>query len=110
MPKQKEHIRVKDGGDLGGGVCMPSCLISQSEYACNHMSSRKQHADVYTNWEIGGFCTVHSLPDGDRIVNSGLRMATDGFSSPLHDLIGHSGRGTGGARAKGRQARAPGCH
>ena len=52
---------------------MPSCLISQSEYACNHLSSRKQHADVYTNWEIGGFRPVHTLPDGDLIVNSRLK-------------------------------------
>lgn len=89
---------------------MPSCLISQSEYACNHLSSRKQHADVYTNWEIGGFRTVHTLPDGDLIVNSGLRTATDGISSPLHDHIGHSGGGTGGVKADGREARAPGCH
>lgn len=71
MPRQKEHIRVKEGnGGEGGGLCMPSCLISHSEYACNHLSSRKQHADVYTNWEIGGFRTVHTLPDGDLIVNS----------------------------------------
>ena len=95
--------------ELIRGFCMPSCLISQSEYACNHWSSRKQHTDVYTKWEIGGFRTVH-LPDGDLIVNSGLRKATDGISSLLHDLIGHSTGGTGGAGADGRKARALGCH
>lgn len=89
---------------------MPSCLISQSEYACNHLSSRKQHTDVYTNWEIGGFRSVQTLPDGDLIVNSGLRTTTDGFSSPLHDLIGHSSEGTGVVRPDGREAWAPGCH
>lgn len=110
MPRQKEHIRVKEGDGGEGGFCMPSCLISQSEYACNHLSSRKQHADVYPNWEIGGFRTVHTLPDGDLIVNSRLRTATDGISSPLHDLIGHSGGGTGGVRADDREARPPWCH
>lgn len=71
------------------------------------MNCRKQHTDVYTNWEIGGFCTLHSLPDGDLIVNSGLGMATDGISSPLHDLIGHNSGGTGGVRAKRQRGAGP---
>lgn len=67
--------------------CMPPCLISQSECACNHLSSRKQHADIYTNWEIGGFGTFHILPDGDLIVNSHLKTAAVGCPPPCTTLL-----------------------
>lgn len=96
MPRQGEYIRAKEGNE-------PSCLI-------NHLSSRKQHADVHTNWEIGGFLTVRTLPDGDLIVNSRFRTATMGFSSPCTVLLDIAVKVQGGVRADGKELRAPGCH
>lgn len=67
----------------------------------NHLSYREQHTDIYTNWEIRGFHTVHTSPDDDLIVNS--FMLSDGKDAPPHP----SSKGTGGVKADGKVLQAP---